>query len=283
MFPAVALDIETTGLDPNRDAIIEIGAVKFDGTQVVDQWQKLINPQRTIPQLITQLTGITNQMVASCPPISEVIQDFGSFVGGLPVIGHNIVFDLSFLNLQYDFSLNHIHDTFQIATIVLPTASRYSLASLIEEMGIENLSPHRAKEDAEAALAVFLRLLDKTRTLPVHLLAEIVQASRNINWGGKWFFSQILSEKSKAPIQARSAKEKDYGVLFTNPSEILVPPLKPNEEIQPLDIEEITGILSPGGPFSHYLKDFESRNEQIEMLQAVAGAISESQHLMVEA
>ena len=63
MFPIVALDIETTGLDPLRDAIIEIGAVKYDNSQIVDRWHSLINPQRMIPAPITQLTGITNEMV----------------------------------------------------------------------------------------------------------------------------------------------------------------------------------------------------------------------------
>ena len=190
MFPAVALDIETTGLDPNRDAIIEIGAVKFDGTQVVDQWQNLINPQRTIPQLITQLTGITNQMVASCPPISEVILDIGSFVGGLPVIGHNIVFDLSFLNLQYDFSLNHIHDTFQIATIVLPTASRYSLASLIEEMRIfiENtkLSQTVFRSDHASNYLVLKGILSKDKETLLEKIDYVLNNPQLANLRKEW-------------------------------------------------------------------------------------------------
>ena len=283
MFPVVALDIETTGLDPRRDAIIEIGAVKYDGNQIAGKWQSLINPQQAIPQMITQLTGIDNQMVASATPITAVIQDFADFIGDFPVIGHNISFDLAFLKLHQNFDNNPVNDTFEIASVILPSAPRYSLASLVDVLGIENLSPHRAQEDADATLEVFLRLLEKVRALPVHLIAEIVQSSKNIAWDGRWFFTQVLREQSKAPIQARSAKQKEYGVLFTDPSEILTPPLKANDDIRPLDLEEITEILSPGGVFSQYLDKFESRNEQIEMLQAVTNAISESQHLMVEA
>jgi len=283
MFPAVSLDIETTGLDSRRDAIIEIGAVKYDGTQIVGKWQSLINPQRKISPMITQLTGIDTKMVVSAPQIADVIQDFADFVGDLPVIGHNISFDLSFLGKHHNFDNNPVVDTFEIAAVILPSASRYSLASLVEELGIENLSPHRAQEDADATLEVFLRLLEKARALPVHLIAEIVQSSKNISWDGRWFFSQLLREQSKIPVKARSVKQKEYGVLFTDPSEILAPPMKINDEIQPLDVEEITEILSPGGIFSKYLNNFESRNEQIEMLQAVTNAISGSQHLMVEA
>ncbi len=283
MFPAVALDIETTGLDPHRDTIIEIGAVKYDGSQIVKKWQSLINPQRAIPKLITRLTGIDNQMVVSAPQITDVIQDFADFVGDLPVIGHNISFDLAFLGLHNNFNNNPINDTFEIASVILPSAPRYSLVALVDVLGIENLSPHRAQEDADATLEVFLRLLDKARALPVQLIAEIVQFSKNITWDGRWFFTQVLREQSKVPFQARSVKQKEYGVFFTNPSEILAQPMKANDDIRPLDVEKITDILSPGGVFSQYLDNFESRNEQLEMLQAVTNAISGSQHLMVEA
>ncbi|MDO9545591.1 MAG: helicase C-terminal domain-containing protein [Pelolinea sp.] len=283
MFPIVALDLETTGLDSDTDAIIEIGAVKYDGDKVVGTWHSLINPQRPVPQMITQLTGIDSKMVAIAPPISAVLQDFVDFVGDSPIIGHNISFDLSFLKPLHDFSSNPTNDTFEIAAIILPSAPRYSLAALVDELEIENLSPHRAQEDADATLEVFMRLLEKARALPVQLIAEIVQSSKNIDWDGQWFFSQVLKEQSKIPIQARSVTQKEYGVLFSDPSELLSPPLKPNDEIIPLNVEEITEILSPGGLFSQYLENFEPRNEQIEMLQAVSTAISESQHLMVEA
>jgi ATP-dependent DNA helicase DinG len=283
MYPIVALDIETTGLDPRRDAIIEIGAVCFDGEKNSRTWQSLINPQRPIPPVITQLTNITNEMVINAPPIKAVIQDFADFVGDLPVIGHNISFDLSFLKLHQNFDLNPINDTFEIAAVLLPTTPRYSLSALIERFGTTNLNPHRAKDDAEATMAVFKKLHELAGDLPLHLLAEIVQASHNLTWDGRWFFGEVLKERSKGPIPAKQAPQKDYGILFEAPSELLAQPLKPNPELVPLDLDEATAILSPGGPFSKYLENFESRNEQIEMLQAVSQALSNSQHLMVEA
>ena len=283
MYPIVALDIETTGLDPRRDAIIEIGAVFFDGEKISKSWQSLINPQRPIPPVITQLTNITNEMVINAPPIKAVIQDFADFIGDLPVIGHNVSFDLSFLRLHQNLDLNPVNDTFEIAAVLLPTTPRYSLSALIDRFGTSNLNPHRAKDDAEATMAVFRKLHELANDLPMHLLAEIVQASHNLSWDGRWFFSEVLKERSKGPVPAKQAAHKDYGVLFKAPSELLTQPLKPNPEIIPLDLEETTAILSPGGPFSKYLENFESRNEQVEMLQAVTGALSNSQHLMVEA
>ena len=173
MLPFVALDIETTGLDPRRDAIIEIGAVRFDGHQAAGAWQSLVNPQRPIPTHITQLTGITNQMVADAPPIKAVIQDFSNFVGDLPVVGHNIGFDLGFLKVHMPFEGNLVVDTFEIAAAVLPTAPRYSLSALVETLGSSNPQPHRAQEDAQATLEVLQKLFELGGALPLHLVARV--------------------------------------------------------------------------------------------------------------
>jgi DNA polymerase-3 subunit epsilon/ATP-dependent DNA helicase DinG len=283
MFPIVALDLETTGLDPFRDAILEIGAVKFDENGIIDRWQSLTNPQRLVPAPITQLTGISNEMVRDAPPIKAVIQDFADFVGDLPVIGHNVRFDLGFLQVQHAFDRNPVNDTFEIAAVLLPSAPRYSLSALVETLEVSNLQPHRAQEDAEATMAVFLRLMEKAQALPMQLLAEIVQDSQSVDWDAGWFFTQVLRMRSKEGVQARQVKQRDYGVLFSEPSELLTPALKPNPVFEPLDPEETTAVLSPGGPFSKIMDNFESRNEQLEMLQAITNALSNSQHLMVEA
>lgn len=283
MFPIVALDLETTGLDPLRDTILEIGAVKYDGKQITGRWQSLINPQRLIPAPITQLTGITNEMVRDAPPIKAVLQDFVDFVGDLPIVGHNVNFDLGFLRIHNAFNKNPVNDTFEIAAVLLPEAPRYSLGALVDRLQVENLQPHRAQEDAEATLAVFTKLIDKTKELPVSLLSEIVQDSQRITWDAAWFFEQVLRECIKKPAVARKATQSDYGILFSEPSELFTQPLKPNATTIPLDAEETTAILSSGGLFSKYLENFESRNEQIEMAQEVSNALSNSQHLMVEA
>lgn len=283
MYPLIALDIETTGLDPRRDAIIEIGAVYFDGKEITKKWQSLVNPHRPVPAMITQLTGITSQMVASAPLLKDVIQEFADFIGDFPLIGHNVSFDLSFLKLHTSLIENPINDTFEIASVLLPTASRYSLSALVDRLDLENLNPHRALEDAEATMDVFNKLVELSGEIPLQILAEIVNASGNITWDGRWFFEQELKARAKSPIPPRHVSQENYGVLYDLPSDLLAQPLKPNAEIQALDIEETTALLTPGGPFSDYLEQFESRNEQLEMLQAVASALSESRHLMVEA
>jgi len=108
----VALDIETTGLDSQKEAILEIGAVRFNGRRVEDKWTTLVNPGRPVPPFITQLTGITNQMVAQAPPVSAVLADLADFVGDTPIVGHSIAFDLSFLRRHKVLGLNEMVDTY---------------------------------------------------------------------------------------------------------------------------------------------------------------------------
>ena len=93
----VALDLETTGLQAERDAIVEIGAVRFRGDAVLDTWSSLFNPNRTLPQKITRLTGITQGEVEHAPSLNSVLPSLKRFIGEHPVVGHNIQFDLAFL------------------------------------------------------------------------------------------------------------------------------------------------------------------------------------------
>src|SRR6185436_18169806 len=97
MQSIVAIDIETTGLSEERDAIIEIGAVKFKGHRVEAEWSTLVNPNRHIPEFVSGLTGINDVEVRNAPRFQEVAEKLEAFVGNTPVVGHNVRFDLGFL------------------------------------------------------------------------------------------------------------------------------------------------------------------------------------------
>jgi len=98
MQTIVCLDIETTGLSPDNDSIIEIGAIKFSGTRVIAEYETLINPSRPINQYISNLTGISNAMVMNAPMLSDKLREFVDFVGDAPILGQNVGFDLSFFH-----------------------------------------------------------------------------------------------------------------------------------------------------------------------------------------
>ena len=159
----VALDIETTGLDPSTDAILEIGVARFNGRRVEAEFSTLINPRRPIPPFITQLTGITNEMVRNAPPLQAVLGQVADFVGDSPVLGHNVRFDLSFLQRAGILALNESIDTYELAAVLLPTATRYNLGMLAQSLGILLPATHRALDDARVTHAVYVHLFEKAR------------------------------------------------------------------------------------------------------------------------
>ena len=279
----VAIDIETTGLDAQRDAIIEVAAVRFNGRRVEGEWTSLINPNRPIPPTITQLTGITNDMIRNAPPLRAVLQDLEAFIGSDPVLGHNVRFDLGFLQQQGILQLNEVIDTYELAAVLIPTAPRYNLGSLGQIMGILLENSHRALDDARLTHAVFMELYDRALALPLELTAEIVRHSEPLAWDGAWLFQQILRARVRQPVQARQSRQTEFGALFAQLDEALGQPLMPNETMTPLDPDEVAALLEHGGPFSHYFEGFEHRPQQVEMLRAITQALSEGYHLMVEA
>ena len=279
----VALDIETTGLDPQKDAILEIGAVRFNGQRVESKWETLLNPGRRIPPFITQLTGITNQMVAQAPPLQDVLADLKDFVGDAPILGHNVTFDLTFLRRYGAFELNEQIDTYEMAAILLPGAGRYNLAALAQALVVPQQDKHRALADALVTQGVYLRLHEMALDLPIDLLAELVHKGEQIEWDGYWAFRQALSARSRETVKARHAPEEYFGPMFEGYTEHPPAPVKPGDTIYPLDPDETAAILEHGGPFSRHFPHFEQRPEQVEMLRAVTEALSVGKHLMVEA
>ncbi|MHB1120851.1 MAG: exonuclease domain-containing protein, partial [Bellilinea sp.] len=279
----VSIDLETTGLDPQKDAIIEIAAVRFSGARVEAEWTRLINPGRPIPPLITQLTGITNDMVRSAPTIKTVIQDLEAFVGDSTVVGHNVQFDLGFLHKQGILRLAEAVDTYELAAVLMPTASRYNLGSLGQILGILIPNSHRALDDARLTHAVYFRLYEQAIQMPIELLAEIVRDSEGLDWDAGWFFGQIMRARARQPIGAKQVYQHDYGALFASTETVLAPPLVPPDTLLPLDVDEIAALLEYGGPFAHYFEGYEQRSQQVEMLRAVTKAFSDGFHLMVEA
>src|SRR5687767_13969647 len=280
MQSIVAIDIESTGLSEERDAIIEIGAVKFKGHRVEAEWTSLINPGRHIPEFISGLTGISDVEVRNAPSYRIIAQDLENFVGDAPVVGHNVRFDLGFLQKAGILQYNEVVDTYELASVLMPTASRYNLGSLGKQLGILLPATHRALDDARVTMAAFNRLFEMARELPLELLADIVRLSEPLEWDAGWLFQEVLQAKAKEGVQSKRAKKKDVGTWFDDSK---FPPLMNPENPIPLDVDEIASVLEYGGPFSQFFNSFEQRPEQVDMLRAVTNALSYGNHLMVEA
>lgn len=158
----IVFDIETTGLDPQKDAITEIGAVKIMDGKIVDTLSKLVNPNREISIQITELTGITNDMVKDAPGIDEILPKFLEFCGANPVVAHNAKFDVSFiraatarLGLAFE---NGILDTVSLSKEIFPSEKKHNLEVLCERFGISLENHHRALDDAQATAQAFIKM-----------------------------------------------------------------------------------------------------------------------------
>jgi ATP-dependent DNA helicase DinG len=278
----VALDIETTGLDPRSDTIIEIGAVRFSGARVEGEWTTLINPGRSISGFITQLTGITNEMVRNAPPINAVLNDLADFVGDAPVLGHNVRFDLSFLQQHKILLQNDVLDTYEMASVLMPSAGRYNLGALGQCMGVLLPATHRALDDARVTHAIYIQLYEAGLELPTGLVAEFVRLSEIFEWGARWSFSQILRTHMRQPVATQPVNIHERAKA-TRGREAFLPPLIPVDQPQPLNADEVASLLEYGGPFSRYFEQYEFRTQQVEMLRAITRAFSGGHHLLVEA
>ena len=163
----VCVDIETTGIRPKWDRIIEIGAVKVRDGEVVDTFSELVNPGIPVPERITELTGITTEMVEDKSGIENVLPQFIEFAGNDIILGHNVRFDYGFLkqnaiNLNLQFDKSGL-DTLKIARKTLPKEWSKGLECLCKIFGIEDKNHHRAYNDAEVTSKLYMILMNKYR------------------------------------------------------------------------------------------------------------------------
>ena len=157
------IDIETTGLSPRYDEIIELSAIRVKGNQIVEEFTSLVKPDGKISSFITQLTGITNEMVESAPKINDVIKDYMDFIGDSMLLGHNIHFDLNFIYDNYlacfgeRFS-NDFVDTMRLSRKVLPELCNHKLGTLAVHYGMETDGAHRGLVDCHMTHGVYANL-----------------------------------------------------------------------------------------------------------------------------
>jgi DNA polymerase-3 subunit epsilon/ATP-dependent DNA helicase DinG len=289
----VSVDLETTGLDSERDAIIEVGAVKFRGEEVLRTFESLVNPGRPIPYKIQHLTGITPDDVKNAPSLFEVLPGLSRFVGNNPIVGHNVGFDLSFLRRRGLFQASAGIDTFELAGILLPHAARYSLGILAKTLGITLPATHRALDDARATHALFIALLDQASRLDLTVIQAINRLANRSDWSLRHVFAELERDRTRTAFtgslgQQLAAKGKliptDGGRgLLWEAEEEEQEHLHPVPVPRKLDTDGLAGMLEEGGLFSQHFPGFEHRPQQVEMLRLVAQALNQNDHLMVEA
>jgi DNA polymerase-3 subunit epsilon/ATP-dependent DNA helicase DinG len=266
----VALDIETTGLDRQRDAITEVGAVRFtaDG-EVLDRFESLVNPGREIPAFVQELTGVTDAAVRDAPPLAAVGDGLRAFVGEATIVGQNIGFDLGHLRSGGVDLPNAAIDTAALSRLLLPASQKRSLGALAELLGVEVTGQHRALADATTAAGVFVALCRRANDLPRSVRQQLAR----------------LVAMTDPPL-ARLLAGEDWDE--TTPGERALPAVRPGPPLPPLvrrdprepiapeivsRVFEAAAVAVPG---------FERRGQQLEMAEGVRRAFGGG-HWLIEA
>ncbi len=287
----VALDLETTGLESDSDSIIEIGAVKFRGGQAIDTFQTFVNPDRPIPEFVQRLTGISPRQVQRAPRFSAVVGQLSDFIGRNPVVGHNISFDMRFL-ASHGLSLpNPSYDTWDLASVFLPTTPEYSLGYLANLLQVEHVNPHRALDDAQATREVFIGLLRRAAQSDPGLLDFINTLAGSSRWGLASLLAQSRDEGRQGKVSGLTGLDQErLTARLARPqrrrSAVRTDATEGHSDTQTGDDDfaqaQVLGLLEPNGAFARTFPGFERRPEQAQMLSQVAEAIFQGNHLVVE-
>ena len=184
----VVFDIETTGLSKETESITEIGAVKVVDGKIIDRFSTFVNPERPIPAEITKLTGITNEMVADAPVITEILPKFLEFCQDAVLVAHNANFDTGFIRLNAERKCgievkNTVLDTLELSRALLPELKKHKLDIVCEQLGVSLEGHHRAVNDAEATAEVFLKFIDMLVEKEIYKVDDInVFSSQTVNY-----------------------------------------------------------------------------------------------------
>ncbi len=173
----VVFDIETTGLSPTHNRIIEIGAVRIKDGRIQDTYSQFVNPEVPIPYTITKLTSITDSMVQESPTIETVLPQFLEYVGEAALVAHNASFDAGFIKenakhqgLSFDYT---IVDTMTLAHVLLPELGKYTLDRLCKQFGVSLEHHHRACDDAAATAEIFVKMIKMVKEKNIHTIREL--------------------------------------------------------------------------------------------------------------
>ena len=287
----VSLDLEMTGVHPESQEVVEIAAVKFRGDRILGTWSRLVKPSVPLPYNVQVLTGIRPEDLARAPTLSEVADQLTAFLGKLPLVAHTVSADVGCLQRQGIELSNPQIDTFELASVLLPQMSSYSLAALAEHFGIPFPTQHRAAADALVTKQLFLELVRLARELDLSVLQEINRLVAPFDWPLKKVFREAEAVRARTATfgasirQQLAAKAADDDLplevlLLSSPAE---EPLQPSAERQALDVPALAGLLGPDGLLAQRFPGYEHRPTQVRMLEAVAEAFDRGQRLVAEA
>lgn len=267
----VALDLETTGFDPASDRIVEIGAVRITlapdaALTIGERFATFVDPGIPLAAVITRLTGITAADLAGAPADSAAVARLREFIGDAPALGHNIGFDLAFLE-RAGLPPRERLDTASLASILLPTAPTYALQALAASAAIHPEAAHRALDDALTAAAFLGHLARVARELPPAVLAELRYTASAMGPAYEAFFGDAL------------AGSVNTAWSTTRLASTHAPPA-PRPLAAALAVD---AVFAHDGPLARGLAGFEQRPQQRDLAHAIERGMQDGGALIAEA
>jgi DNA polymerase-3 subunit epsilon/ATP-dependent DNA helicase DinG len=285
----VALDMEMTGRGESNE-IVEIGAIKFAGPKVIDRFSSLVRPTRPITASVSALTGIRQSELLKAPFLSEVAPRLVRFVGAAPIVGQSIHFDLDLLAKEGCVLTNARFDTYELATIFLPNLAAYDLASIAKHLGIPVSRRHRALDDAELAMRVFLAIRGEIERLGYETLSElsalalsgsplsailhdVVRSKARSAFRGGYSLGDLLAAQGVDPIDLALAADSSSHAEA----------LRPRYPAVPVDEGVLEADFATDGPLSRHLASYEVRPGQLAMMRLVLRTLNHGGTALIEA
>ncbi|HHY35604.1 MAG TPA: hypothetical protein GX510_08260 [Firmicutes bacterium] len=195
----VAFDLETTGLDPETNEILEIAMVRFRNGKPDEEWSSLVKPSQKVPLYVLRLTGIAEADLANAPVLEDILWRIREFIGNFPLVGHNSSFDIAFLGkIITDIGLRPCHDTLELSRIVVPGLASYKLSALCASFGIPLVTAHRALDDARASGILFGLLRERARWIHQRASSFIVTVMGD-KWASRDVFGRVDARDAGQP------------------------------------------------------------------------------------
>ncbi|MGM8211593.1 ATP-dependent DNA helicase DinG [Virgibacillus sp. W0430] len=281
----VVLDLETTGNAPTKnDRIIEVGIVAIEGNKIVDNYSVVLNPEKTIPLFISNLTGIKDEDVKHAPLFYEKADEIRAYIENSYVIAHNATFDVRFLNAELTRNgkkaiNNPVIDTVELARIVLPSVKSYKLGQLATEFALTHKHPHRALSDAYVTAELFLKLVEKLNRLPIETIEHLLKMEKHFHSD----LAIVLEQCHRQLLFSAPKKNEEFvvhrGIAF-----------KLDEQWRELDAVELPSfgdfldqLYEEDGTMQQVFAHYESRSGQREMTEYVFDAFTQNKHASIEA
>lgn len=280
----IVIDLETTGHSPTADdKIIEIGLVVVENDTIIEEYTTLLNPNKSIPPFISNLTGIYDEDVKDAPMFKEKAQEITAMFHEGFLIAHNVPFDYGFLNAELANNglnelTNPVLDTVELARILYPKAPSYKLSQLAEYLGIVHDNPHRALSDAHVTAKLFLKLKEKINSLPYDTITHLIRLEKML----KSNLYPILEQRQQE-LAFSIDEQKDIvsyrGLAFKH-----IESKKSNHDRLEMSFGDyLDSIYESDGTMQRHMSNYEKRNGQREMSENIFDAFQMQKHALIEA